>query len=295
MADHGLDKMPGAYKLVFCFQDACPGCHLTGFPSLARVVDAFRGSSFISFAAVQTVFEDFESNTYARMVAAQTKYALPIPFGHDAGEGREGAGSVLMQRYRSGGTPWFILVDPAGVVIYNQFRIDADKLIAALKRAEAAPRASQRDPNTLTWRGVLELTRQGNPSPPRRVELTDAQWRERLTPEQFRITRLKGTERAHSSSMCTLFEPGRYACACCGTELFDAATKYDSKSGWPSFTQAVVPGVVAYQGDSGHGMHRVETTCNVCDAHLGHVFQDGPAPSGLRYCINALSLNKIAQ
>lgn len=148
MVDYDLDKMPGAYKLIFCFQDACPGCHLTGFPSLARVVDAFRGSSFVSFAVVQTVFEDFRSNTYERMVAAQARYALPIPFGHDAGgEGREGAGSVLMQRYRNGGTPWFMLFDPAGDVIYRNFRIDADQLIASLKRAEAAHGALQPDPN----------------------------------------------------------------------------------------------------------------------------------------------------
>lgn len=293
LADYDLDKMPGAYKLIFCFQDACPGCHLTGFPALAQLVQAFQGSPFISFAAVQTVFEDFESNTYERMAAAQAKYALPIPFGHDAGEGREGAGSVLMARYRNGGTPWFILIDPAGVVIYNHFRVDTEKLIASLKRAQAAPPAPQPDADTLTWRGVLDLTRKGNPAPPRRVELSDAQWRERLTSEQFRIMREKGTERAHSSSMCRLFEPGRYACACCGTELFDAATKYDSKSGWPSFTQAVTPGVVAYHANHSHGMTRVETTCNVCDAHLGHVFPDGPPPSGLRYCINALSLIKV--
>jgi methionine-R-sulfoxide reductase len=92
--------------------------------------------------------------------------------------------------------------------------------------------------------------------------------------------------------MCGLFEPGRYACVCCGTELFDASNKFDSRSGWPSFTQAVTPDVVAYHADHSHGMTRVETTCNVCDAHLGHVFPDGPAPSGLRYCINALSLQK---
>ena len=164
---------------------------------------------------------------------------------------------------------------------------------ACVRRAQAAPPAPQPDADTLTWRGVLDLTRKGNPAPPRRVELSDAQWRERLTSEQFRIMREKGTERAHSSSMCRLFEPGRYACACCGTELFGAATKYDSKSGWPSFTQAVTPGVVAYHADHSHGMTRVETTCNVCDAHLGHVFPDGPPPSGLRYCINALSLIKV--
>ncbi|HOZ67418.1 MAG TPA: peptide-methionine (R)-S-oxide reductase MsrB, partial [Burkholderiaceae bacterium] len=113
------------------------------------------------------------------------------------------------------------------------------------------------------------------------------------TPEQFYVTRQHGTERAHSSDMCTLFQPGRYSCVCCGTELFDASTKFDSQSGWPSFTQTVAPNVVAYTADHSHGMTRVETTCNVCDAHLGHVFPDGPAPSGLRYCINALALVKV--
>lgn len=147
---------------------------------------------------------------------------------------------------------------------------------------------------TLTWSEVTHLAKQGNPSPPRRVEKTEAQWRELLTDKQFRITRLKGTERAHSSELCQLFEPGRYECLCCGTELFDAATKYQSHTGWPSFTQPVSPGVVAYHQDTSHGTHRIEVTCNVCDAHLGHVFPDGPEPSGLRFCINAISLHKIS-
>jgi methionine-R-sulfoxide reductase len=189
---------------------------------------------------------------------------------------------------RRGSSSW----TPDGVVIHNHFRIEADTLIGTLKKAEAAPPAPQSDAGTLTWRGVMQLSRDGNPAPPRRLELSDAQWRERLSPEQYRITRQKGTERAHSSGMCALFEPGRYACVCCDTELFDASSKFDSKSGWPSFTQAVTPGVVAYHADRSHGMTRVETTCNVCDAHLGHVFPDGPAPSGLRYCINARSLAK---
>lgn len=144
----------------------------------------------------------------------------------------------------------------------------------------------------LTWPGVLALARGGNPTPPRRVELDAAQWRARLSPDRYAVTRGRGTEPPHSSEMCALFQPGRYLCACCGTVLFDAQTKYDSRSGWPSFTQAVEPGVVAYHGDSSHGMQRIETTCNVCDAHLGHVFPDGPPPSGLRYCINALALVK---
>lgn len=290
---YGLDQMPGVYKVIFCYQDACPGCHITGFPALVKLVKAFQGSRLVSFAAVQTVFEDFEANSVGRVAENQLKYALPIPFGHDAGQGRAGAGSVLMQRYRNGGTPWFIVVDPEGVVIYNHFSIDPEKLIAQLKRAEPALPKPTADTSTLTWRGVMALTREGNPTPPRRLELDVAQWRERLTPEQFLITRQKGTERAHSSAMCSLLEPGRYGCVCCGTELFDATSKFDSRSGWPSFTQALAPGLVAYHDDSSHGMTRVETTCNVCDAHLGHVFPDGPPPSGLRYCINALSLIKV--
>jgi len=294
LTDYGLDRMPGAYKLIFCFQHACPGCHHSGFPALIRLVEAFRGSKLIGFAAVHTVFEDFEENTYEQMLADQRRYALPIPFGHDDGEGQSGAGSVLMQRFRCGGTPWFILVDPEGVVVFNGFHLDAERLITHLKRIETQLAASAAPEGLLTWRGVLQLARTEIPQPPRRLELSDEQWRQRLCPERYRILRQKGTERAHSSAMCALFEPGRYACAGCGTELFDATTKYDSKSGWPSFTQAVVPGVVAYLGDNSHGMQRVETTCNVCGSHLGHVFPDGPAPSGLRYCINALSLEKVS-
>lgn len=146
----------------------------------------------------------------------------------------------------------------------------------------------------LIWNGIIEIIRNGNPLPPRRDERSAADWQAVLTPEQFYVTRQHGTERAFSSSMCAVFEPGRYACACCGTELFDAETKFDSGSGWPSFTQAIAPGLVNYILDTSHGMQRVETTCAVCDAHLGHVFPDGPQPSGLRYCINALALKKRA-
>ena len=121
---------------------------------------------------------------------------------------------------------------------------------------------------------------------------TDAEWRAQLSPMQYNVTRKKGTEPAFTGEYWDNHDKGVYRCVCCGTELFDASTKYDSRSGWPSFTQAIAPGLVGYHGDNSHGMVRVETTCNVCDAHLGHVFPDGPKPSGLRYCINALALEK---
>lgn len=145
----------------------------------------------------------------------------------------------------------------------------------------------------LSWKEVLKLAKEGNLKPDRRVEKTLEEWREQLSEEEFRVARTAGTERAFSSQMCTLFEPGVYACVCCGTRLFDAGEKFDSGTGWPSFTQPIQENAVAYHADTSYGMVRVESVCNTCDAHLGHVFPDGPAPSGLRYCINAVSLRKV--
>lgn len=145
----------------------------------------------------------------------------------------------------------------------------------------------------MDWREVMTLAEGAPNPPPRRVAKSEEEWRASLTPEQYQVTRLAGTERAFSSQMCSLFQPGRYACSCCGTELFDSASKFESGTGWPSFGAPVAGGVIGYIADNRHGMVRVEVTCNVCDAHLGHVFPDGPEPTGLRFCINALSLEKI--
>lgn len=144
----------------------------------------------------------------------------------------------------------------------------------------------------LNWNTVMERAKNGNLTPDRRLEKTEQEWRKVLDEEQFRVTRLKGTERSFSSSMCGLFEPGLYACVCCETLLFNANEKFDSGTGWPSFTQPIKENSIAYHHDNSHGMSRVETTCATCDAHLGHVFPDGPPPSGLRYCMNAVALKK---
>ncbi len=144
----------------------------------------------------------------------------------------------------------------------------------------------------LTWNDIQKMAKNGVPAPEKRVEKTEEEWRNELTEEQFFITRKKGTERPGSSDMCYNFEPGLYTCVCCGTELFDGNEKFESGSGWPSFTQPVRNNAVKYELDTSHGMIRIEALCNTCDAHLGHVFPDGPAPSGLRYCLNAASLQK---
>jgi len=291
LAQYGLEQMGDGYKLIFCFQHACPGCHTHGFPSLVKLVERTRGLN-LRIAAVQTVFEDWEGNTFDAMLRDQARYALLIPFGHDDGTGPGSAGSVLMQRYGNGGTPWFILIDPQGNVVHSHFRIDVDKTVSMLQRAQSETSSSPK--GTPNWADVVRWANHANPPPPRRVEKTQDEWRQALDADVFRITRQQGTEAAHSSAMCGLFEPGRYQCACCDTPLFDAGSKFKSRSGWPSFTQPLTEGVVGHHMDNSHGMRRIEATCQVCDAHLGHVFPDGPEPTGLRYCINALALKKAA-
>ncbi|MEO1259387.1 MAG: peptide-methionine (R)-S-oxide reductase MsrB [Bacteroidota bacterium] len=142
----------------------------------------------------------------------------------------------------------------------------------------------------LYWQDVVHFADHGNPAPARRVEKSEAEWKALLTPEQFRITRQKGTERSFSGEYCKIYEPGKYSCICCNAPLFDSGVKYDSGTGWPSFSQPIQPNAIKYEVDRSFGMERVEVMCNTCDAHLGHVFKYGPKPSGLRYCINSLAI-----
>jgi peptide-methionine (R)-S-oxide reductase len=146
----------------------------------------------------------------------------------------------------------------------------------------------------LNWNDVLDFVKKGNLAPDRRIEKTDAEWQVILTPEQFRVTRKKGTEVSFSGELCSRYDPGKYSCVCCNTELFDSAIKYDSRTGWPSFTQPIKENVISYEKDVTFGVTRIEVLCSICDAHLGHVFPDGPPPSGLRYCINSASLKLVS-
>ena len=122
------------------------------------------------------------------------------------------------------------------------------------------------------------------------IDRTVEEWRAQLEPERFHVLREKGTEPAFTGTLLDVHDPGMFRCAACGAELFRSDDKFDSGSGWPSFTQAVADGVVDEHQDRSFGMRRTEITCARCGGHLGHVFPDGPAPTGMRYCVNSLSL-----
>ena len=123
-----------------------------------------------------------------------------------------------------------------------------------------------------------------------KIEKTEEEWRAQLTPEQFAVCRMKATERPFSGAYNNCKDEGIYQCVCCGTDLFHSSTKYESGSGWPSFWEPVQTDSVRLESDHSHGMIRIEVLCNTCDAHLGHVFDDGPPPTGQRYCMNSISL-----
>lgn len=143
----------------------------------------------------------------------------------------------------------------------------------------------------MNWSDVLKYAQGSNLTPPRWVDRPSDEWRQLLTEEEFRVTRRLGTEKPFSGEYCSTVQPGRYGCLGCGSILFDSSQKFESSTGWPSFTEPVDPNLIRYAEDKREtGPSRIEVRCNVCNAHLGHVFPDGPEPSGLRYCINSAAL-----
>ena len=141
------------------------------------------------------------------------------------------------------------------------------------------------------WRSRMSVERSEQAGAAADLPQTEAEWRARLSPEQYYVLRQKGTERPWSGEYNMTKQNGMYHCAGCGAELFSSEAKFDSHCGWPSFTSPIAAASVDLTTDTTHGMVRTEVTCKKCGGHLGHVFEDGPAPTGLRYCINSLSLD----
>lgn len=230
--------------------------------------------------AVQTVFEGHDTNTADAAIDSMARHDLSdVALGHDTGPD-----PTVMADYQTGGTPWTVIIGPSPdrTVLDNGFHLEAENIIEMIETYSVNPKSAGAEP---TPEGN-EQTMNTPASTPTADEL-----RERLTPEQYEVTQNGGTERAFTGKYHDTKDPGVYHCVVCNEALFDSEQKFDSGTGWPSFSAELGDGRVKRIDDRTHGMVRTEARCAKCDAHLGHVFPDGPHPTGDRYCMNSASLS----
>lgn len=259
------------FVYLYNFQSWCPGCHSHGFPTMKAVKDHLKTSGaedLVRFVAVQTVFEGHDTNTADAAIDSMARHDLSdIALGHDTGPP-----PTIMVDYQTGGTPWTVIIGPGPdrIVLDNGFHLDAENIIELIENHRTRNEETMNTPA---------------PNP------TADELRERLTPEQYEVTQNGGTERAFTGEYHDTKDPGVYHCVVCNEALFYSEQKFDSGTGWPSFSAALGNGRVKRIDDRTHGMVRTEARCAKCDAHLGHVFPDGPRPTGDRYCMNSASLS----
>ncbi len=291
--DHWLDNIDGDLKIadidepvifLYNFQSWCPGCHSHGFPTLKAVRAALDAGGFagrVKFVAVQTVFEGHDTNTAEAARESLGQHGLgDLALGHDSGHP-----PTIMADYRTGGTPWTVVIGPRPdrTVLFNGFQLDATaavELIEAVLVDEQTPTQTDTS-HTEPEEGNTEMTK---------PVIDKSALRKRLTKEQYEVTQNGGTERPFTGIYHDTKTDGAYRCVVCDEVLFDSASKFESGTGWPSFSAESEEGKVRRIIDPSHAMTRTEARCNNCDAHLGHVFPDGPGPGGERYCMNSASL-----
>jgi peptide-methionine (R)-S-oxide reductase len=291
--DHWLDNVEGDVRIadidepviyLYNFQSWCPGCHSHGFPTLNAVRTALEANGFaehVKFIAVQTVFEGHDTNTADAARESLARHGLgDIALGHDSGHP-----PTIMSDYRTGGTPWTVVIGPDRTVLFDGFQLDAGAAVELIETVLVDHQNALLAASPADERNNLMNNEAINQNAMNTDDLRD-----RLTKEQFEVTQNGGTERPFSGVYCDTKTDGMYRCIVCDEELFDSAAKFDSGTGWPSFSAESEAGRVRRITDSSHGMVRTEAVCNKCDAHLGHVFPDGPGPGGDRYCMNSASL-----
>jgi peptide-methionine (R)-S-oxide reductase len=261
---------------LYNFQAWCPGCHNHGFPTMAAVKDHFESTGQadrVKFVAIQTVFEGHDTNTADAALDSVARHHLcDIALGHESDHP-----PTIMADYLTGGTPWTVIIGPDRTVLADGFQVDARAAIDLIESALPPTSHDPAEPDATNREDTM-------------ADMTPEAIRERLTPQQFEVTQNSGTERAFTGEYWDTKDPGVYGCIVCETSLFESDAKYDSGTGWPSFSAAIGDDRVARIEDRGHGMVRTEARCATCDAHLGHVFPDGPQATGERFCMNSASL-----
>ncbi len=272
------------FVYLYNFQSWCPGCHSHGFPTMKAVKDHLEAAGrghLVRFVAVQTVFEGHDTNTADAAIDSMARHELSdIVLGHDTGPP-----PTVMVDYQTGGTPWTVIIGPGPdrIVLDNGFHLEAEDIIERIEQHLPDPASAAADSTPSARNEQTMNTPAPNP--------TTDELRERLTPEQYEVTQNGSTERAFTGQYHDTKDPGVYHCVVCNESLFDSDQKFDSGTGWPSFSQEISDGRVNRIDDRSHGMVRTEARCTNCDAHLGHVFPDGPRPTGDRYCMNSASLS----
>lgn len=269
-----LESLRGKVVLVDFWTFGCYNCRNT-VPTLKRFDQEYRAEG-LTIVGVHTPESDYEKN-FGNIQEAVKRLGIKYPVVTDTG-------GDSWRAYDIEAWPTVVILDKAGRIRYTHIGE------GSYEQQESVIKTLLAEDGKILAAGETKTSIESNKEENEKIVKTNEEWRALLTPEQYRVLRDKGTERAFNGEYHDHKSSGTYACAACGQELFTSEAKFDSGTGWPSFYQAVAKENVTEETDQSFGMKRTEVLCSRCDGHLGHVFDDGPRPTGLRYCINSVSL-----